>query len=112
MSHIWLALHLRCVVAAFVGLVFGQTSLLGIWGGLGTCSWRTRLIGVVTGVICLVLVGNRHSRDELLDVHSCRRGNVVRAHAIADRPLLFGSSFTWTLPLSQREVAFSSRSVT
>ena len=42
--------------AAFVGLVFGQTSLLGIWGGLGTRSWRTRLIGVVTGVICLVIL--------------------------------------------------------
>ena len=42
--------------AAFVGLVFGQTSLLGIWGGLGTCSWLKRLIGVVTGVICLVVL--------------------------------------------------------
>ena len=43
-------------VAAFVGLVFGQTSLLGIWGGLGTCSWPTRLIGVVTGATCLVVL--------------------------------------------------------
>lgn len=42
--------------AAFVGLVFGQTSVLGIWGGLGTCSWLKRLIGVVTGVICLVVL--------------------------------------------------------
>jgi hypothetical protein len=43
-------------VAAFVGLVFGQSSLLGIWGGLGACSWRERLIGVVTGGLCLFLM--------------------------------------------------------
>ena len=36
--------------AAFVGIVFSQTSLLGIWGGLGTNPWWSRLIGVVVGV--------------------------------------------------------------
>ena len=36
--------------AVFVGVVFSQTSLLGIWGGLGTNPWWSRLIGVVVGV--------------------------------------------------------------
>ena len=36
--------------AAFVGIVFSQTSLLGIWGGLGTNPWWKRLVGVVVGV--------------------------------------------------------------
>jgi hypothetical protein len=41
--------------AAFVGLVFSQTSLLGIWGGLGSGpAWR-RGIGVVVGVCYLSL---------------------------------------------------------
>jgi len=35
--------------AAFIGIVFSQTSLLGIWGGLGTNPWWSRLIGVVVG---------------------------------------------------------------
>ena len=35
---------------AFFGIVFGQTSLLGIWGGLGTNRWWIRLIGVVVGI--------------------------------------------------------------
>ncbi|MHB8974231.1 MAG: hypothetical protein ACYC4N_27670 [Pirellulaceae bacterium] len=42
--------------AAFIGLVFGQASLLEIWGGLGTCSWLTRLIGVVVGIGYLALI--------------------------------------------------------
>ena len=35
---------------AFLGIVFGQTSLLGIWVGLGTNPWWGRLIGVVVGI--------------------------------------------------------------
>jgi len=42
--------------AAFVGIVFSQTSLLGIWGGLGTNPWWSRLIGVVVGVGSLGLL--------------------------------------------------------
>jgi hypothetical protein len=42
--------------AAFVGIVFSQTSLLGIWGGLGTNPWWSRLIGVVVGVSYLGLL--------------------------------------------------------
>ena len=34
----------------FFGIVLSQTSLLGIWGGLGTNPWWTRLIGSVLGV--------------------------------------------------------------
>jgi ABC-type multidrug transport system fused ATPase/permease subunit len=41
---------------AFVGIVFSQTSLLGIWGGLGTNPWWSRLIGVVVGVGSLGLL--------------------------------------------------------
>ena len=37
-------------VAVFVGIVFCQTSLLGIWGGLGTNSWWSRLLGVMAGM--------------------------------------------------------------
>jgi hypothetical protein len=40
--------------AAFVGLVFSQTSLLGIWSSLGPRPWWVRLIGVVVGVGYLV----------------------------------------------------------
>jgi hypothetical protein len=36
-------------VAGWVGIVFCQTSLLGIWGGLGTSSWWSRLLGLVVG---------------------------------------------------------------
>ena len=36
--------------AVFVGIVFCQTSLLGIWGGLGMSSWWNRLLGVTVGV--------------------------------------------------------------
>jgi len=35
--------------AAFIGIVFSQTSSLGIWGGLGTNPWWSRLSGVVVG---------------------------------------------------------------
>lgn len=42
--------------AAFLGVLFGQTSLLGIWGGLGASSWWRRLIGVVVGVSFLGLL--------------------------------------------------------
>ena len=38
------------VVAVFVGIVFCQTSLLGIWGGLGTSSRWNRLLGVMVGM--------------------------------------------------------------
>ena len=36
--------------AVFVGIVFCQTSLLGIWGGLGMSSWWNRLLGVMVGM--------------------------------------------------------------
>jgi hypothetical protein len=36
--------------ASFIGLVFSQTSLLGIWGGSGTNRWWIRLVGVLVGV--------------------------------------------------------------
>ena len=36
--------------AVFVGVVFCQTSLLGIWCGLGTSSWWRRLLGVMAGM--------------------------------------------------------------
>jgi hypothetical protein len=45
-------------VVAFVGLIFSQVSLLGIWGSLGTNHWRTRVIGVVVGNGYLFIVFN------------------------------------------------------
>jgi len=39
--------------AAFVGLVFSQASLLGLWGGLGTGNWVARLVAVFVGLIYL-----------------------------------------------------------
>jgi hypothetical protein len=38
------------VFFTFMGLVFSQTSLLGIWGGSGTNRWWIRLVGVLVGV--------------------------------------------------------------
>jgi hypothetical protein len=38
------------LLASFIGLVFSQTSLLGIWGGSGTNRWWIRLVGVLVGV--------------------------------------------------------------
>jgi hypothetical protein len=38
------------LLASFMGLVFSQTSLLGIWGGSGTNRWWIRLVGVLVGV--------------------------------------------------------------
>jgi hypothetical protein len=37
--------------AVFLGIVFSQTSLLAIWGSLGTGVWWKRLIGVICGII-------------------------------------------------------------
>ncbi len=41
---------------AFVGLIFGQTSLLGIWCGLGTKPWWMRMAGGMIGIGCLSLL--------------------------------------------------------
>ncbi len=48
--------------ATFVGLSLGQTSLLGIWGGLGTSRWWKRGIGVGIGAcyLCLVMAIGIH----------------------------------------------------
>ena len=40
----------------FLGLVFSQTSLLGIWGGLGSGPWWKRVVGVIVGVGYLSLL--------------------------------------------------------
>jgi hypothetical protein len=42
--------------AAFIGVLFSQTSLLGIWVSLGASSWWRKLIGVVVGVSYLGLL--------------------------------------------------------
>ena len=49
-----LLVGLRCWETVFVCLVFSQTSLLGIWGGLGTSPWWKRLTGVLVGISYLV----------------------------------------------------------
>ena len=41
------------LMPAFLGFVFSQTSLLGLWAGLGTAPWLARLMGVVIGVFYL-----------------------------------------------------------
>ena len=41
---------------AFLGIVFGQTSLLGIWGGLGANPWWSRMVGVIVGTGYLFLL--------------------------------------------------------
>lgn len=55
-------------VAAFVGLVSAQTSLLGIWGALGACSWWKRLIGVTTGTVGLDIVLETGLREPYFDL--------------------------------------------
>jgi hypothetical protein len=39
--------------AVFIGLVFSQPSLVGLWAGLGTGPWWARLVGVLVGLIYL-----------------------------------------------------------
>ena len=39
--------------ATFVGLVFSQASLLGLWGSLGAGRWLPRLVVVLIGLIYL-----------------------------------------------------------
>ena len=49
--------------AFFIGIVFSQASLLGIWTGLGSSPWWRRLLGVVLGIGYLgVLLGVCFSR--------------------------------------------------
>ena len=57
-----------------LGVVFSQTSLLGIWGGLGTSPWWKRLIGVVTGVSYLA---------PLLEFGAFEPGHVFSVQAVA-----------------------------
>lgn len=40
-------------LALYVGVTFCQTSLLGIWGGLGSRHWIERLVGVALGIVVL-----------------------------------------------------------
>ncbi|MCH5376479.1 MAG: hypothetical protein JJ992_21120, partial [Planctomycetes bacterium] len=62
--HIVLGVVLACFssdqpavsLALFLGLIFAQTSLLGMWGGLGGNHWLLRMIGIVTGTIYLWMV--------------------------------------------------------
>jgi len=69
---------------AFVGIVFSQTSLLGIWGGLGTNPWWKRLVGVVVGVgyLGIQLGVSFHELDRTTFLW------VVAATAISALPLL------------------------
>jgi hypothetical protein len=49
----------QLVAGVFIGLVFSQTSLLGIWGSLGNSLWWKRVIGISVGVSYLgLLLGN------------------------------------------------------
>ena len=41
------------LTSAFVGLVFGQTSLVGLWGALSNRNWVVRLVGGSVGLIYL-----------------------------------------------------------
>ena len=41
--------------AIFFGLVFGQASLLGIWGALGQNPWWVRLMGVSPGAVAYTI---------------------------------------------------------
>lgn len=40
-------------LAIYLGLLFSQTSLVGMWGGLARRRWQVRLGGVVVGVVYL-----------------------------------------------------------
>jgi hypothetical protein len=44
------------LTASFLGLVFSQTGLFGIWGGSGTNRWWIRLFGTLVGVAYLGLL--------------------------------------------------------
>ena len=98
---------------AFVGLMFSQTSLLGIWFSLGTSPWWKRVIGVVIGIGYLVpLLGIGIYEVNIRYVHRRCRGYIVRGNTIADRPVLSALPFAWTIHLLHQLVAFSSQSAT
>ena len=42
---------------SFIGLVFAQTSLLGVWAGLSRSPWWTRLPGLAVGAVCMGVGG-------------------------------------------------------
>jgi len=55
--------HPGLASVALIGTVFGQVSLLGIWGGLGCGPWYLRLVGVACGVGFLALLTGIAFRD-------------------------------------------------
>jgi hypothetical protein len=76
-------------VAAFVGLILSQVSLLGIWGNLGTSPWWMRLTGVVVGIGYLLPVfgiGVNEFSIETLIVF-------IAVVAVLSIPLLFARFF-------------------
>jgi len=91
--------------AVLVGIVFGQTSLVGIWGSLGTVPWWTRLIGVVVGVGCLgTLLGAGISELNFETFFI-----VVTSTLFVTLPLLVARFFRVVIQLSSSDVAAGGR---
>jgi hypothetical protein len=98
----WFAGHSPTVWGfTFLGIVLGQTSLLGIWGGLGTNRWWIRLIGVVVGISYLFpLLG--------LGIHELNGASlfvVFVATTFVALVLLFVRFFRVVIHLNSRPVA-------
>lgn len=98
-------------VAAFIGLVFSQTSLLGIWGSLGTGQWWRRMIGVVVGAAYLSLLLEFATFESILDMALI----VVLTTTVVAIPLLIVRFFRVAVQLdslpivSARRLQFSIR---
>ncbi len=90
---------------AFLGIVLGQTSLLGIWAGLGLNPWWSRLIGVVVGISYLFpLLG--------LGIHELNGATlfvVVIATTFVALVLLVVRFFRVVIHLDSRPVASAAR---
>ena len=89
----------------FLGIVLGQTSLLGIWVGLGTNRWWIRLIGVVVGISYLFpLLG--------LGIHELNGAGlfvVLMATTFVALVLLFVRFFRVVIHRDSRPVASAAR---
>ena len=85
----------------FLGIVLSQTSLLGIWGGLGSSPWWKRVIGVVVGVGYLALLLGVGISDLSLRMFLV----VVLATAFVATPLLVVRFFKVAVQLVPAPVA-------
>lgn len=92
------------IVAAFVGLMLSQVSLLGMWGSLGTSSWWRRVICVAVGIGYLVPVLGFGISDDGIDTIIV----VVVVTSFVAIPLLIARFFRVAIRLDDSPVVAAS----